>query len=66
MHVLTVQNAPTSVVDLVEGVAQIAPFTEGTLTLPITKEIKSIKNIYVEKDLDAVSVILLVENEQKN
>lgn len=41
------------------------PSTEGNLPLPITKEVKSIKNIYVEKDLDVVSVIQYLNEKAK-
>ena len=57
LHALTKQNAPTKIANSVEPETQIAPSRDGNLPLPITKEVKSIKNIYVEQDLDVVSVI---------
>ncbi|MHA6260596.1 conserved phage C-terminal domain-containing protein [Sporosarcina sp. CAU 1771] len=57
LHDLTLQNAHSRDSLLPDQEMQIAPSTQVTLPLPITKEFKSIKKELVEKDLDVESVV---------
>jgi len=68
LHVLTLQNAPTTIANSAEDEMQIAPTLQGDLPSAITKELKSIKKSNtVENDLDVVSVLqYLNEKAQKD
>jgi len=59
-HDLTMQNAPTKIANSVQPVTQIAPSRDGNLPLPITKEVKSIKNIYICREGSRLCVCRLI------
>jgi len=63
-HALIMQNAPTKIANSVQPEPQIAPSRDGNLPLPITKEVKSIKNIYRSRRISTLYLSFIFKNKQ--